>query len=75
MAPFVCLAKWKGSGHQLPCKLAAAPFVTVHSADVVGAETTFECAELAFGNAAISVSELLERACVFLEKNMIQRTT
>ena len=31
--------------------------------------------ELAFGNAAIPVSELLEPACVFLEKNMIPRRT
>ena len=45
MAPFVCLAKWNESEHQLQCKLAEAPFVMVHSADVVGVETAFECGD------------------------------
>jgi len=45
MPPLVCLAKWKGSEHQLQCKLAEAPLVMVHSADVVGAETAFECGD------------------------------
>ncbi len=45
MPPLVCLAKWKGSEHQLQCKLAEAPLVMVHSAALLASRPAFECGD------------------------------